>query len=75
MLFSNRTDPRFTRWTKSPLSSGNEGCIYLAKADDGSGDVAIADSKAGPDAPIQVYSRVEWVAFKDGVKSGAFDDL
>lgn len=73
--FSNGTNPRFTAWMKSPDSGGNEGCLYVSTAGDGSGDVAVADSKAGPDAPIQVFNRTEWTAFLAGAKSGAFDHI
>jgi hypothetical protein len=60
---------------KSSESGGNEGCLYVSTAADGSGDVAIADSKAGPDAPIQVYNRTEWTAFLAGAKMGSFDRI
>jgi hypothetical protein len=73
--FTNLTDPRFTSWAKAPQSGGNDGCLYVSTSVDGSGDVAIADSKAGPAAPIQVYNRVEWEAFIAGAKSGAFDQV
>lgn len=73
--FSNTSNPRFTAWEKSPASGANEGCLYVSPAGDGSGDVAVADSKAGPDAPIQVYNRTEWTAFLAGAKSGAFDHI
>lgn len=73
--FTNRTDARFAAWMKSPASGGNEGCLYVSTALDGSGDVALADSKAGPDAPIQVLNRTEWTAFLDGAKDGAFDHI
>jgi hypothetical protein len=73
--FSNTTNPRFSGWMKSPLSEGTGGCLYVSAAADGSGDVAVADSKAGPDAPIQVYNRTEWAAFLEGAKTGAFDSI
>ena len=73
--FNNTTNPRFATWMKSPESGANEGCVYVSSAVDGSGDVAVADSKAGPDAPIQVFNRVEWTAFLAGAKSGAFDQI
>lgn len=73
--FSNTTDPRFSSWMKSPQSGGNEGCLYVSTAGDGSGDVGLADSKAGPDAPIQVLTRTEWTAFLGGAKAGAFDHI
>lgn len=75
MQFTNTADPRFTDWVKSTASGGNEGCLYVSTAADGSGDVALADSKAGPDAPVQVYNRTEWTAFLAGAKSGAFDHI
>lgn len=73
--FTNTTDQRFVSWEKSPTSGPNEGCLYVSPATDGSGDVAIADSKAGPDAPVQVYNRTEWTAFLSGARAGAFDHL
>lgn len=73
--FTNRTNPRFEYWLKSPDSGGSEGCLYVSTATDNSGDVALADSKAGPDAPIQILNRVEWTAFLSGAKSGAFDHI
>lgn len=73
--FNNTSNPRFARWVKSPDSGGNDGCVYVSPAGDGSGDVAFADSKAGPDAPIQVFNRTEWDAFLSGAKSGAFDHI
>lgn len=66
--FKNRTDPRFTTWWKSTRSNGSTGCLHIAT---GAGVVAIADSKAGPDGPIQVVSRANWGAFVAAVKRGA----
>jgi hypothetical protein len=71
----NITDSRFTGWVKSPSSGPSEGCLYVSPAADGSGDVAVADDKAGPNSPIQVYTRTEWNAFLSGAKSGAFDSI
>ncbi|MEV4388319.1 DUF397 domain-containing protein [Micromonospora sp. NPDC049580] len=73
--FRNTTDPRFTEWMKSPESGGNEGCLYVSTATDGSGDVALAESEDGPDAPIQVVPRASWDAFLAGARSGAFDHI
>ena len=73
--FTNDTDPRFTRWMKSPTSGPNEGCLYVAPAADGSGDVGLADSKQGPAGPVTVLNRTEWTAFLSGAKSGAFDHI
>lgn len=73
--FVNRNDARFVAWHKSSASGGNESCLYISTATDGSGDVAIADSKAGPDGPVQVYTRTGWNAFLSGVKGGVLGSL
>lgn len=65
--YTNRSDPRFARWWKSSKSNGNDGCLYVASTD---GLVAVADSKAGPDAPIRVFDLAAWAAFVGGVKQG-----
>ncbi|MEU7590655.1 DUF397 domain-containing protein [Micromonospora sp. NPDC049230] len=70
------TDPRFVTWMKSPESGGNEGCLYVSTATDGSGDVALSErAEAGADAPIQVVPRASWAAFLQGAKNGAFDHI
>ena len=73
--FTNTTDPRFAGWLKSPRSGGNESCLYVSAAGDGSGDVGVTDSKAGPDGPVLVLNRAEWDAFLGGAKEGAFDQI
>ncbi|MGC4769177.1 DUF397 domain-containing protein [Micromonospora sp. DT44] len=73
--YTNRTNPRFTTWMKSPESGGNEGCLFVSTANDGSGDVALVESEAGTDAPIQVVPRKSWTAFLGGAKTGAFDHI
>lgn len=73
--FSNTSDPRFRRWVKGSASGGSDGCLFVAPAEDGSGDVAVADSKAGPAAPVQVFNRLEWTVFRDGIKAGEFDHI
>jgi hypothetical protein len=73
--FTNTTDSRFPSWVKSPRSGGNDQCVYLATAVDGSGDVAVADSKAGSTAPVLVFNRAEWTAFLFGAQDGAFDSI
>ncbi|MDG4760028.1 DUF397 domain-containing protein [Micromonospora sp. WMMD710] len=73
--FTNTSDPRFTQWMKSPDSGPNEGCLYVSGSADGSGDVALVESEAGPDAPIQVVPRRSWSAFLSGARSGAFDHI
>lgn len=74
--FSNTSDPRFTRWSKAYRQSGpNEGCLYVSRADDGSGDVALAESEAGPTGPITVVSARSWEAFLAGAKGGEFDHI
>ncbi|MFY1686513.1 DUF397 domain-containing protein [Plantactinospora sp. WMMB782] len=73
--FSNTSDPRFRRWVKGSTSGGSDGCLFVASAEDGSGDVAIADSKAGPAAAVQVFNRREWAVFLAGAKAGEFDHI
>lgn len=65
MQYTNTTDPRFTEWWKSSASNGSDGCLYIST---GAGVVAIADSKAGPDSPIQVVDRAAWHSFVAAVK-------
>lgn len=67
--YTNITDPRFTRWRKSTRSGGSESCVEVSEAVDGSGDVAVADSKAGPSAPIRVFTRPAWGAFVAAAKA------
>lgn len=65
----NTTDARFRHWRKSSRS-GNEGtCVYLSPALDGS-LVGIADSKAGPDAPVLVCSAAAVRGLVAAVKVG-----
>jgi hypothetical protein len=55
-------------WRRSTkCASGN--CVEVASVGD---QVWVRDSK-DPQV-VQIYSRVEWDAFKAGVKSGEFDD-
>ncbi|MBM0274158.1 DUF397 domain-containing protein [Micromonospora tarensis] len=72
----HNTDPRFVTWMKSPESGGNEGCLYVSVANDGSGDVALSErTDADADAPIQVIPRRSWDAFLAGARKGAFDHI
>ena len=66
----NITDPRFRSWAKSTRSGPNESCVYVSPG--GAGAVGVADGKAGPESPIQVYNSEAWRAFIAGVKAGAF---
>jgi hypothetical protein len=67
---------RFVTWMKSPDSGGNEGCLYVSTATDGSGDVALSErADADTEAPIQVVPRRSWDAFLSGAKNGAFDHI
>jgi hypothetical protein len=73
--FTNITDPRFGIWRKSTRSQGTGNCVAVSSAADGTGAVAVADTKAGPEGPTQVYGREAWTAFLAGAKSGAFDRI
>lgn len=75
MEFVNATDPRFAEWRKAPQSGPSEGCLYVSRAGDGSGDVALAESTDGERGPVIVLSRRSWEAFLEGAKTGAFDDI
>lgn len=66
--FSNTSDPRFARWWKSSRSNGSDGCLYVSA--DMPAVVALADSKAGPGAPIRVVDRSAWTEFVAAVKAG-----
>ncbi len=55
-------------WRKAS-ASGEGGCVIVAAHD---GGIALSDSKS-PDAPVLLYTQLEWVAFLDGVRNGEFD--
>jgi hypothetical protein len=59
-------------WRKAS-ASGNNGCIEVAPL--AGGDVAVRDSKLGPDSPILTFHRHEFAAFVSGVLAGEFDTL
>lgn len=71
--FRNVTDPRFTEWTTA--SEGTGGCLYVARANDGSDLVAIAESEHGPHGEITVVPDRSWQVFLAGAKAGAFDHI
>jgi hypothetical protein len=60
-------------WKKSELSGNGSDCIEIASSPDGSA-VFIRDSK-NPTGPALCFTRSEWVAGRDGVKSGEFDKI
>lgn len=71
--FRNLTDPRFVEWTTA--SGGSEGCVFVSRANDGSGNVAIAESDDGPHGSITVVSDRSWRVFVAGAKDGVFDHI
>lgn len=71
--FRNLTDPRFVEWTTA--SGGSEGCVFVSRANDGSGDVAIAESEHGPQGQITVVPARSWQVFLAGAKDGVFDGI
>lgn len=62
-----------TDWrTSSYSSSGGGNCVEVGSVADGSGRVAVRDSK-NRDGAVLVYDRSDWQAFLVGVRGGAFD--
>ncbi|WP_245966657.1 DUF397 domain-containing protein [Sphaerisporangium album] len=60
-------------WVKSSYSADHGGnCVELAVLS-GSG-MAVRDSKR-PHGPVLRLSAAEWDVFRQGVKTGAFDDM
>jgi predicted secreted Zn-dependent protease len=68
MSSSNARRAVWRRSSKCDNSSGN--CVEVATLDEAT---AVRDSK-DPASPVLVYTRQEWTAFIDGVKSGEFDE-
>ena len=59
--------PRYVRST----FCGGGSCVEVARVD-GSGDIALRDSK-NPDLAPHTFTSEEWDAFVLGVKAGEFD--
>jgi hypothetical protein len=64
-----RLDPTRARWRKSTRSGGQGNCVEVA---DTPTAIGMRDSK-DRSGPVLVFTRSEWQAFVDGVKSGEFD--
>lgn len=63
--------PQIGVWFKSSFSTpANTGCVETMF--DGR-NVHVRDTKAGPDARVQVYNQTEWDAFIAGARAGEFD--
>jgi hypothetical protein len=58
------------RWRKSSYSNSFANCVEAMLLPDG--DVLLRDSK-NPDGPVLTFTRTEWEALTDGVKSCQFD--
>ncbi|MEV8637308.1 DUF397 domain-containing protein [Streptosporangium sp. NPDC051023] len=65
---SGPTDLTNTVWRKSSRSGGNGDCVEVAG--NLPGFVAVRDSK-DPSGPALVFTRGEWEAFVNDVKSGS----
>lgn len=60
-------------WHISSFSADRGGnCVEAGPLNDGSGRVAVRHSHF-PDGTAIVYTRAEWEAFTQGVRSGEFD--
>jgi hypothetical protein len=78
-------DLKQARWRKSSFSGDNGGnCVEIAElteVQDGPGHkaghtelIAVRDSK-DPEGPKLFFTRAEWDAFLNGVKSNEFDQV
>ena len=61
---------RFARWRKSSRSSGNDNCVEVATADDGT--IGVRDSK-DPQGGILEFRSEAWSSFMVDVRDGRFD--
>jgi hypothetical protein len=62
-------DPARATWRKSSRSGGQGNCVEVADAREA---VGVRDSK-DPSGAVLVFTRSQWRAFVEGVKSGDFD--
>ena len=70
--YTETFDRATAAWRKSRRSNGGGGnCVEVATLPDGG--AAVRDSK-DPDGPILFFTPGEWVAFRDGMKDGEFDN-
>lgn len=58
-------------WIKSSRSYGAGECVEVR---DIGGGIGVRDSK-NPNGPQLSFTRAEWAAFVEGVRSGEFDHL
>lgn len=58
-------------WVKARASIANNACVELAKLGD---IIAVRDSKR-PELPPHHYTKLEILAFFEGVRNGEFDHL
>jgi hypothetical protein len=54
-------------WHTSSYSTYNGNCVECAHT---GGQVAVRDSKAGPDAPVLEFSTGAWAEFINAMKDG-----
>jgi hypothetical protein len=59
-------------WRKSRYSNPRGDCVELAKLPDGG--IAVRNSR-DPGGSVLTYTRAEFDAFVQGVKTGEFDDF
>jgi hypothetical protein len=62
----------FTSWFKTSRSAPDSNCEEASFAADGSGRVAVRNSKNRDGATV-IFTDREWDAFVGGVKDGEFD--
>lgn len=59
-------------WRKASYSQGESACVEIAEA---GGWIGVRDSKLGDASPILTFTPAEFAAFRNGVKTGEFDEL
>ena len=62
------------QWKKAKKSSFEGNCVEVARVRRGYRDVFLVRNSREPQGPVLEFTETEFAAFKDGVRSGDFDD-
>jgi hypothetical protein len=55
-------------WVKAAASNNASQCVEICVAEDGS--VQVADTKQHGEGPVLTYTKAEWDAFLEGLRTG-----